>query len=50
MATEIQLLLEGNLGIAVSVLELLGDTTIRAITDRALKGMELGVADMAAAA
>jgi NAD(P)-dependent dehydrogenase (short-subunit alcohol dehydrogenase family)/acyl carrier protein len=36
MATEIQLLLDRDLGISVSVLEILNDLTIRAIVDKAL--------------
>jgi acyl transferase domain-containing protein/NAD(P)-dependent dehydrogenase (short-subunit alcohol dehydrogenase family)/acyl carrier protein len=46
MGTEIQLVLESDLGIAVSVLELLGDTSIRTITDRTLKDLDLGALEV----
>jgi len=42
MATEIQLLLSRDLGIGVSVLEILDDLTIRAIVDRALTAFGWG--------
>jgi acyl carrier protein len=43
MATEVQLLLESQLAIQVSVLELLNDATVRFITERALKSFDLEV-------
>jgi acyl carrier protein len=48
MATEIQLLLSRDLGIGVSVLEILDDLTIRAIVDRALTAFGWGDASVAA--
>ncbi|MFL9961035.1 SDR family NAD(P)-dependent oxidoreductase [Paraburkholderia sediminicola] len=45
MATEIQLLLSRDLGIGVSVLEILDDLTIRAIVDRALTAFGWGDAN-----
>jgi acyl transferase domain-containing protein/NADP-dependent 3-hydroxy acid dehydrogenase YdfG/acyl carrier protein len=50
MATEIQLLLESKLAVAVSVLELLGDATIRKLTERTLRELELDGVDAAASA
>jgi acyl carrier protein len=50
MATEIQLLLSRDLGISVSVLEILDDLTIRAIVDKALNAFGWGEAGDAAAA
>lgn len=49
MATEIQLLLSRDLGISVSVLEILDDLTIRAIVDKALNAFGWGDAANAAA-
>jgi acyl carrier protein len=49
MATEIQLLLSRDLGIGVSVLEILDDLTIRAIVDKALNAFGWGEAGDAAA-
>ncbi|CAB3799694.1 Phthiocerol synthesis polyketide synthase type I PpsC [Paraburkholderia ultramafica] len=49
MATEIQLLLSRDLGISVSVLEILDDLTIRAIVDKALNAFGWGEAGDAAA-
>ncbi|HEY4297124.1 MAG TPA: SDR family NAD(P)-dependent oxidoreductase [Paraburkholderia sp.] len=49
MATEIQLLLSRDLGIGVSVLEILDDLTIRAIADKALNAFGWGEAGDAAA-
>ncbi|MCC6511731.1 MAG: SDR family NAD(P)-dependent oxidoreductase [Pirellulaceae bacterium] len=37
MATEIQMLLDNQLGLSVSVLELIGDATIRSLTQQSLK-------------
>jgi len=39
MATEIQLLLDSKLGVSVSILELIGDTTIRALANQAAKSL-----------
>lgn len=39
MATEIQLLLNNQLGLSVSVLELIGDATIRSLSQQSLKGL-----------
>jgi acyl transferase domain-containing protein/NAD(P)-dependent dehydrogenase (short-subunit alcohol dehydrogenase family)/acyl carrier protein len=50
MATEIQLLLSRDLGISVSVLEILDDLTIRAIVDKALNAFGWGEGGDAAAA
>ncbi|NKJ47555.1 hypothetical protein CIC12_12540 [Burkholderia sp. SG-MS1] len=49
MATEIQLLLSRDLGISVSVLEILDDLTIRAIVDKALNAFGWGDASDAVA-
>ncbi|MFK7770068.1 MAG: SDR family NAD(P)-dependent oxidoreductase [Mariniblastus sp.] len=40
MATEIQILFESNLGLAISVLELIGDTTIRSLANSSLESLE----------
>jgi len=40
MATEIQILFESNLGIAISVLELIGDMTIRSLAVNSLDSLE----------
>lgn len=40
MATEIQILFESNLGLAISVLELIGDTTIRSLAMSSLESLE----------
>ncbi|MCC8394465.1 SDR family NAD(P)-dependent oxidoreductase [Paraburkholderia sp. MMS20-SJTR3] len=48
MATEIQSLLNRHLGIAVSVLEILDDLTVRAIVDKTLNAFGWGDADAAA--
>ena len=42
MATEIQMLLDNQLGLSVSVLELIGDATIRSLTQQSLKGLLSG--------
>lgn len=39
MATEIQLLLDSNLGVSISILELLGDTSIQALATKTLKSL-----------
>ncbi len=39
MATEIQMLLDSQLGLSVSVLELIGDATIRSLTGQSLKSL-----------
>jgi acyl carrier protein len=48
MATEIQLLLDRDLGISVSVLEILDDLTIRGIVARALDSFGWGASSEAA--
>ena len=40
MATEIQILFESNLGLSISVLELIGDTTIRSLAVSSLESIE----------
>ncbi|MEX3930928.1 type I polyketide synthase [Paraburkholderia phymatum] len=50
MATEIQLVLDRDLGISVSVLEILDDLTIRAIVDKTLVSLGWGDAEEAAPA
>lgn len=40
MATEIQALFESNLGLTISVLELIGDTTIRSLAKSSLESLE----------
>ena len=47
MGTEIQLVLERDLGVTVSVLELLGDTSIRTIAERTLKELDLDALEAA---
>ena len=42
MATEIQMLLDNQLGLSVSVLELIGDATIRSLTQQSLKTLLSG--------
>ncbi len=42
MATEIQMLLSSQLGLSVSVLELIGDATIRSLTQQSLKTLLSG--------
>ncbi len=42
MATEIQMLLNSQLGLSVSVLELIGDATIRSLTQQSLKTLLAG--------
>jgi acyl carrier protein len=39
MATEIQLLLDNNLGVNISILELLGDTSIQSLSKKALRSL-----------
>lgn len=39
MATEIQMLLDGQLGLNISIMELLGDATIRALAKQSLKSL-----------
>lgn len=53
MATEIQLLLDTKLGLSISILELIGNTTIRSVATKALKsllGTSVDVAPMMAVA
>ncbi|MFK7889656.1 MAG: SDR family NAD(P)-dependent oxidoreductase [Granulosicoccus sp.] len=40
MATEIQMLMESNLGLSITVLELIGDTTIRSLASNSLASLE----------
>ena len=48
MATEIQLLMAGSLGLSISVMDMLGGATIRSLTDKSLA--ELGLEQAAAQA
>lgn len=48
MGTEIQLLLDSKLGLTVSVLELIGDSTVRTIAVNCLKTLDLNPAAVAA--
>ncbi len=41
MATEIQMLLDTQLGLNISILELIGDTTVRALAMQSLKGLDV---------
>ncbi|HBJ35428.1 MAG TPA: hypothetical protein DDZ51_11890 [Planctomycetaceae bacterium] len=41
MATEIQMLLDTKLGLSVSILELIGDTSVRAIATQCISNMQL---------
>ncbi len=41
MATEIQMLLDTQLGLSVSILELIGDSTIRVLANQSLKSLKL---------
>ena len=50
MATEIQVLFESKLGIAISVLELIGDTTIRSLSASTVESMQDDMAGATTAA
>ena len=47
MATEIQMLLDTNLGLSVSILELIGNVTVRTLATQCLKTLTGVAADSA---